>query len=112
MVESDLNDTVYEVLDSVFARGSIPPGAKGLMFRVVDDLRARPDICGKTALAERISLQIHRIEDLLRLQDREAVDAALEQLKQLAAEWIEARVFNSKRGSQNRLVKLHPLTVA
>lgn len=110
MVKRPLNDTVYNVLDGVLSRRSVPPGAKGMMFKVIDDLRAQNGVQGEACMAEQISIQLHMLESTLRLSDRAATDDALTELKRLAAKWIEYRVSGSKPHGAKRIVRTHPLT--
>jgi hypothetical protein len=83
---------VYQVLDGVLASRAVPPGARGAMFSAVDKLRANPSDVADLARAERISLEIHRLELGLRGGDENAVTLARTALKALAISWLNARI--------------------
>jgi hypothetical protein len=83
---------VYQVLDEVLATGGVPSGVRGTMFTVVDQLRAAAPGAEELRRAERISVEMHRLEWALRLGDTGSAQAAREQLKMLAAEWIDTRI--------------------
>ena len=76
---------VYQVLDDLMVSTAVPPGAKGAMFAIIDQLRtiAAPpeDLRG----AERISVEMHKLELALRRGDEAAAQSARQELKSLAA---------------------------
>ena len=88
----DAHAVVYQVLDEVLAQGCVPASARGAMFAVVDELRAATAGSDEVRRAERISIEMHKFEWALRQGDDFAIRAAHEQLKSLAAEWIDTRI--------------------
>jgi hypothetical protein len=62
------------------------------MFAVVDELRAATADADDVRRAERISVEMHKLEWALRQGDAPATQAAHDQLKALAAEWIDTRI--------------------
>ena len=90
---------VYQVLDVVLASRAVPPGARGAMFSAVDQLRASASNVDDLARAERISLEIHRLELGLRASDEQAVASARNALKSLAVSWLDARICGQQISS-------------
>jgi hypothetical protein len=91
---------VYQVLDVVLASRAVPPGAKGAMFSAVDQLRVNPSSDKALVVrAERISLEIHRLELGLRTNDEPAVADARNALKSLAFDWLDARISSREAPS-------------
>lgn len=83
---------VYQVLDEVLAGTGVPAGARGAMFGVVDDLRAGSAPADEVRRAEQISIGIHRLEWALCRHDDRSAEAAREELKAPASEWINSRI--------------------
>jgi hypothetical protein len=83
---------VYQALDEVLAGESVPPGVRGAMFAVIDDLRANSAVAEDARRAEQISVEIHKLEWALRQGDADAAKTARETLKGLAADWINRRI--------------------
>jgi hypothetical protein len=90
----DANAVVYQVLDEVLAQRCVPTGARAAMFTVVDELRAAVGDVEEIRRAERISVEMHKLEWALRHGDAPATQAAHDRLKALAAEWIDTRICN------------------
>ena len=90
--QSDAHAIVYQVLDEVIVHRCVPTGARAAIFTVVDELRAATPDGDQARRAERISIQMHKLEWALRDGDNAAVDTAHKQLKSLAAEWIDSRI--------------------
>ena len=84
---------VYRVLDQLIAGRSVPPGTKGALFSIIDQLRSHAAPIEDLRGAERISIEVHRLEQALRHRDQPAVEAARDALKSLAAAWLERRIF-------------------
>ena len=95
----DCNATVYHCLDEVLRTSAVPPGVKGLLFSVIDSLRADEPSSGRARLAEQISLAIHRLEATLRRGDVDERTAALAEIAKHAEAWIRERV--SQSGNEN-----------
>lgn len=109
MVDQDLSETVNRVLDGVLAGGPVAPGARGQIYRVVDELRARPGQGDRATLAERISLELHRLESTLHLWDQAVSNRARTELKGLAGHWIQGRVCGASDSQPERVARVHPL---
>ena len=109
MVDQDETETVYRVLDRVLKGGPVPPGAKGLIYRAIDNLRLRPGAGNRVELAERISLQLHRIETNLRLRDESVSELVRAELKRLAACWMKGRISGPAPARARRAARVRPL---
>lgn len=83
---------VYRVLDEVLSSTAVPPGIKGALFSIIDQLRASSCPDGSVLRAERISLEIHKLESALRVADQRAAKCARDELKSLAVAWLKTRV--------------------
>ena len=92
LIGVDAHAVVYQVLDEILASSGVPAGARGAMFAVVDDLRAGIGEGEGLRRAERISIEIHKLEWALRRRDSSAAHVAREQLKAMSAEWINMRI--------------------
>ena len=88
----DAHAIVYQVLDEVLAQKCVPAGARAAMFTVVDELRAATADDDQLRRAERISIEMHKLEWALRRSDAAASRAAHDQLKALAGEWVNMRI--------------------
>ena len=84
---------VYRVLDDLIAGPSVPPGVKGTLFAIIDQLRSHAAPVEDLRGAERISIEVHRLEQALRHRDALAAEAARDALKSLAAAWLQRRIF-------------------
>jgi hypothetical protein len=93
--ENNAHIGVYRVLDEVLNGTAVPPGAKGAMFAIIDHLRHSAVPRDDLRRAEQISVEIHKLESALWSSDDVAVQVARDELKTLAAEWIQKRVFES-----------------
>lgn len=92
LAETSPNALVYQVLDEVLLNTAVPPGVHGAMFYIIDTLRAASAPAEHVRKAERISIEMHKLEWGLRQADAAATVAARNQLKSLAAEWIDTSV--------------------
>ncbi|HVU29693.1 MAG TPA: hypothetical protein VHE36_04765 [Sphingomicrobium sp.] len=92
LVDWGANAIVYQVLDEVLGQRSVPAGARAAMFAVVDELRFANALEEDVRRAERISLEMHKMEWALCRGDAAESEAAHEELKALAAEWINRRI--------------------
>jgi len=88
------NAIVYQVLDEVLAHKCVPASARAAMFAVVDELRSATTGGEDVRRAERISVEMHKLEWALRRGDAPATQASHEALKALAAEWIDTRIWS------------------
>lgn len=93
--EADARSLAYQVLDQVLAGRSLPPGTRGAMFLVVDSLRASAARSEDRDRVESISIGIQKLECALQRRDNEAARAARTELKQSAADWLNARIVGS-----------------
>ena len=82
----------YQVLDQVLADQAVSAGARGAIFSVVDCLRASCAPLGEIRRAERVSIEMHRLQWALQLGDEATARAALEELKALAVSWLDSRI--------------------
>jgi malonyl CoA-acyl carrier protein transacylase len=92
LADTGAHAVVYQVLDNVLGAQCVPTGARAALFEVVDELRAAAGGTEEARRAERISVAIHKLEWALRQADSTAAEAAREELKVLAAEWINMRI--------------------
>jgi hypothetical protein len=83
---------VYQVLDEVLAGTAVPPGAKGAMFAIIDQLRSQAGAGDDLRRAEQVSIGLHKLELALRQSDEAASQGARDDLKSLAAAWIQTRI--------------------
>ena len=88
----DAHALVYQVLDEILSGETLPASARGAIFSVVDELRAVTGDANEVRRAERISIEIHKLEWALRRGDVAEAGAAREALKALSAEWINTRI--------------------
>ena len=96
---ADAHVGVYQVLDQVLASTAVPPGAKGAMFSIIDHLRSTSSPVEDVLRAERISIELHKLEGALRRADDMAVRGARGALKLLAVAWLDARVSTKTRSA-------------
>ena len=87
---------VYQVLDQVLGSIAVPPGAMGAMFSIIDHLRSSSHPAEDLRRAERISIEIHKLEAALRRSDSLAASSARGMLKSLAVAWLDARLLARK----------------
>jgi hypothetical protein len=85
----------YRVLDQVLADQAVAAGARGAMFSVVDSLRSSSAPIGEVRRAERISIEMHKLQCALQQQDDAGARAALDELRALAVSWLDARIGNA-----------------
>lgn len=90
--ETSTRAAVYQVLDQVLADGSVAPSSRAAMFSVIDRLRETSAPVADLRRAERISIEILKLESALRQGDAGASDGALHELKVLAASWLDSRI--------------------
>ena len=86
------NALTYQALDQVLGDGFVSPTARRAMFIVVDCLRDRRGSADVLRCAERISVEIHKLECAGRTNDTSAKASSLRQLKSLAIEWLNTRI--------------------
>jgi hypothetical protein len=94
LADVSANAIVYQVLDEVLGQKCVPAGARAAMFAVIDELRAATAGGEDVRRAERISVEMHKLEWALRRGDAPAMQAVHVELKALAAEWISTRICN------------------
>ena len=91
--EDNAHIGVYQVLDQVMVATSVPPGIKGAIYSIIDHLRLKSAPVEDLGGAEQISVGIHKLESALRCADETAILTARDELKSLAAAWIQRRIF-------------------
>ncbi|MCL6730104.1 hypothetical protein [Sphingomonas hankyongi] len=88
----DIHVAVYQVLDAVISAKVAPPGAKATIHSIIDDLRAASAPGHMIAHAECISLQLHHLECAASLCDPARASHAREELRLIAAAWLDQRI--------------------
>jgi hypothetical protein len=87
-VEVKARSIASQLLDDVRG-GTVPtPGARGALFSVVDELRARVGPDEHTLCAEKISIRMQQLECALQRGDEKEAKSARRDLKTLAGEWM------------------------
>lgn len=82
----------YQVLDRVLAEKVVGPGVRGTIYAVVDVLRSSGAQIEELRRAEGISIAIHRLEWAQQQRDEASSALALDELKALAASWLNSRI--------------------
>ena len=95
MLIHETRKALYDLLEQVLRAQPVPPGAKGLLYRVVDQLRASPAPEDQLRTAEGISLQLHRLDAALLSKDAAAAGLIRNELKASAASWVQSCVCGS-----------------
>lgn len=90
--DRDAHIDVNQVLDGLFASTAVPPGARGAVLATIDHLRTSSYPVEDVRRAERISVEIHKLESALRRSDECATQAARDEMKSLAAAWLQSRI--------------------
>jgi hypothetical protein len=89
---SNIHVAVYQVLDQAMRASVPPPGAKAIIHSIIDDLRAASAPQQMIAQAESISLQLHHLEWAAARHDQESATGARENLRSIAATWLDHRI--------------------
>lgn len=84
--------SIYQLLDRVIATASVPTGARGAIFKIVDHLRSHAPRSDELFKAERISIELHKLELALTSRHVEAANLARYNLKTLAGDWLNSRI--------------------
>lgn len=71
---------------------SAPPGARAVIHSIIDDLRAATGPGHMIAQAESISIHLHHLECAVALSDENRASSAREELKSIAAAWLDQRM--------------------
>jgi len=80
-----VSELLKDVLDGLMA----PPGAKGALFFMVDELRATQGMDGQAQIAEQISIRVQQLECALQRGDRNQATLARDALEELAGQWSD-----------------------
>ena len=92
LADVSANAIIYQVLDEVLGQKCVPPG-RAQRYSQSSTSFAHATAGGEDVRrAERISVEMHKLEWALRLGDAAAKDAAHVRLRALAAEWISTRI--------------------
>ena len=91
---ANVHVAVYQVLDDVLRANVAPPGAKGEIYSIIDDLRSASAPREMIVKAEAISLRIHQLESALRNGDQTSELEVRRDLKSIAAAWLNFRILN------------------
>tara|TARA_E500000305_G_scaffold106320_1_gene104783 strand:- start:621 stop:968 length:348 start_codon:yes stop_codon:yes gene_type:complete len=84
--------TIYQVLDDLRPAEILPVGAMGRMFSALDRLRASEAPGADIAIAESISVAMHRWDLARRKNDGDAEKTVREQLAELTQHWLDTSV--------------------
>jgi hypothetical protein len=91
---SNIHIAVYQVLDQVMTASTPPPGAKAMIHSIIDDLYAASAPRHMIAQAESISVQLHFLEIAATRRDELTASDARENLRSIAAAWLDRRITN------------------
>lgn len=83
--------TIFDVVDEAyFARGNLPPGTVGRMFRALDRMRAEPTDADIVARAEAIAITLHKLLTTLQASPHDDMAAMpiRRELRSMGAEWL------------------------
>jgi hypothetical protein len=81
---------VAQLLDNVLGGNVAPPGARGALFFVVDQLRGTPEMDQQARLAEEISIEIQHLQSALQRGADDEAALARRQLSAAAGEWMKS----------------------
>ena len=84
--------TIYRVLDEVCFSDTTPAGARGAIYRSIDGLRQVGAPAEHVALAERISLLLHKLEWAVRGNDEAEAEAIRKELQITGASWLQTPI--------------------
>ena len=91
---ANVHVAVYKVLDAVLGASVAPPGAKGEIHSIIDDLRSASASREMIAMAEAISLRLHQMDWARGRGDQASELEARRELKGIAAAWLDFRISN------------------
>lgn len=83
---------VFEVLDDLRIAEAVSACSLRKMYSAIDELRHQNAPDAHIALAENITVAMHRLEAARRRQDEEAQDHAKNRLDGLVADWFDTRL--------------------
>ena len=83
---------IYQVLDDLRTCQTVPAATRGRMYSALDSLRASRAPAEHIAVAERISVAMHRWDLARRNRDKEAEQSVRDQLSFLTADWLATRL--------------------
>lgn len=86
----------YQAMDQVLSNKCVSPGVRGAVFSAIDTLRGTAAPAEDVRRAESISIEIQKFEWALQRRDENASNAAMDELRALAAEWLNARICGSR----------------
>jgi hypothetical protein len=84
--------SVYEVVEELCSGHSVPAGLTGTMFSALDRLRAAQAPRSDVALAERISVTMHRLEWAIRSGDTGEQSRLRAELQGLGSDWLDTPI--------------------
>jgi len=96
LAETHARAAAYQALDQVLANNCVSPGVRGAMFCAIDSLRSMAAPAEDVRRAEAISIGIQRFEWARQQRDVAASNAAIDELKGLAAEWLNSRICGAR----------------
>lgn len=83
---------IYQVLDRVVGAEAVTTGCRGAVYSASDDLRSSAGDIHDLRRAEKISVEIHKLDWALQRRDVVVVHGARAELKALAVDWLNARI--------------------
>ena len=86
--QNKAHTVVSQLLDDVVGGRVAPPGARGALFFVVDELRASEGMGEQARRLERISIRMQQLECALQRGDENEASSARQDLKSLAGDWM------------------------
>lgn len=91
-IETESYLTIYRVLDEVCFSETAPAGARGAIYRSIDGLRQAAAPAEHVALAERISLLLHKLEWAVRANAEAEAACIRNELQITGASWLQAPI--------------------
>lgn len=84
---------VYRVLDGLKSTGVVYPGAPGVLFAAIDQLRLANAPDEHIRLAEDVSVAIVRLEGAVRNGQRDRAAEIRAEIGHLSAEWMDTPII-------------------
>ena len=91
-IETQSYLTIYRVLDEACFADTAPAGARGAIYRSIDGLRQVGAPAEHVALAERISLLLHKLEWAVRGNDDVEAASLRRELQITGGSWLQTPI--------------------
>ena len=111
MLDYDASKALYDLLDEVLGGHPVPPGATGLLYRVVDQLRASPIHEDQLATVEAISIQLHQLGAALFAKNARGAQLIRDELRVSATYLVQSHIYDAYRSDVEHASNLHPLSI-